>query len=304
MVDIKPKVSVIIPTYNRAHIITRAIQSVLDQTYKDFEIIIVDDGSTDNTESVVKSFNDNRIIYIRSNNTNKGVASARNIGIKLSKAEYIAFQDSDDVWYPYKLEKIMKVIEDHSNIDFIYSYGKVLRQGTFIRDVGKNPGINNISKKELIINLFRSNSIPTQGVVVRKDKIIKVGGFDESFISASDHELWLRLIPICDIYYLDEPLFDVNFSEESITINVKLRLRSQLNLFNKNKMILRKQTDSMIRYYLIRQMFLSNIFHGAAWDLSNRTNTNNIKAMFYYIISFITFPPSLFFRLYKKLFKM
>lgn len=172
MVDKKPKVSVIIPTYNRAHIISRAIQSVLDQTYQDLEIIIVDDGSTDNTESVIKSFNDKRIIYNKSNNKNKGVASARNIGVKLSRAEYIAFQDSDDVWYPYKLEKIMKVIEDHRNIDFIYSYGKVIRNGKFIRNVGKYTGINNNSKKELSINLFRSNFIPTQGVVVKDRKSV------------------------------------------------------------------------------------------------------------------------------------
>ena len=303
MVGKKPKVSVIIPTYNRAHIISRAIQSVLDQTYQDLEIIIVDDGSTDNTESVVKSFNDKRIIYNKSDNKNKGVASARNIGVKLSRAEYIAFQDSDDVWYPYKLEKIMKVIEDQGNIDFIYSYGRIIKNEKIIGDGGKNPGMNNLSKRELIISLFYGNFIPTQGVVVKKDKIINVGGFDESFPSASDHELWIRLIPICNFYYMDEPLFDIYFSEESITINVNMRIRSQVRLFNKNKLILKKQINSRVRYYFIKQKNLSKIFYGAAWDISNRTN-NNIVAIFYYFISFILFPPILLMILYKKLFKM
>lgn len=301
MVNIKPKVSVIIPTHNRAHILGRAIKSVQDQTYRDFEIIIVDDGSMDNTEDVIKSFNDERIIYHRCNN-NKGVASARNTGISLSRAQYIAFQDSDDVWYPYKLDKIMKVINEHENIDFIYSYGKIIRNGEIIGEVGKNSYINRLPKKELIIGLFKSNFIPTQGVIVKKEKIIKVGGFDESFLSASDHELWLRLIPTCNIFYLDEPLFDVHFSKESITMNVGLRLRSQIRLFNKNKAILKNLTGSTVRYYLIKQMFLSNIFNCAAWDMSNRTKNDRL-AMFYYFIAFIAFPPGLFFKLYKILLK-
>lgn len=303
MTSEKPKVSVIIPTHNRAYILSRAIQSVLDQTYQGFEIIVVDDGSTDNTEDLIKRYNDKRVIYYRQK-VNKGVASARNIGINLAKAEYIAFQDSDDVWYPYKLDKIMKVFEDFGNIDFIYSYGKIIRAGKIIGDVGKNSGIYKSSKKELIIKLFRGNFIPTQGVVVKKEKIIQVVGFDESFPSSSDHELWLRLIPICNFYYLDEPLFDVYFSDECITKNVKVRLRSQIRLFNKNKDTLKNHTNSIARYYLIKQIFLSNIYHGAAWNISNRTNYNNRIAMFYYILSFIAFPPSLFFRLYKKLLKM
>jgi len=90
-----PTVSVIIPTYNRAHTIGRAIKSVLNQTYQDFEIIVVDDGSTDNTEEVVKSFRDKRIRYIQ-HKKNKGAAAARNTGIKSAKGKYIAFQDSDD----------------------------------------------------------------------------------------------------------------------------------------------------------------------------------------------------------------
>jgi len=92
-----PKVSVIIPTYNRAHLIGRAIQSVLNQTYQDFELIVVDDGSTDNTNEVIKEFSqkDKRILYIK-HDKNKGGSAARNTGIKAARGEYIAFQDSDD----------------------------------------------------------------------------------------------------------------------------------------------------------------------------------------------------------------
>lgn len=101
-----PKVSVIIAAYNRAHLIGRALRTVLEQTYNDFEVIIVDDASTDNTENVIKSFDDARIKYIR-HDKNKGAAAAWNTGIRASKGEYIAFQDSDDEWAEDKLEKQM-----------------------------------------------------------------------------------------------------------------------------------------------------------------------------------------------------
>ena len=96
-----PTVSVIIPTYNRANLIGRSIQSVLGQTYRDFEVIIIDDNSTDNTGEVVRSFRDPRIIYIKLS-SNSGVSAARNQGIQMAKGTYIAFQDSDDEWFPHK----------------------------------------------------------------------------------------------------------------------------------------------------------------------------------------------------------
>jgi len=101
-----PTVSVIIPTYNRAHLVGRSIQSVINQTYQDFEIIVVDDGSTDNTEDIIKEFQkkDKRIKHIK-HNKNKGGSAARNTGIRAARGEYIAFLDSDDEWMPTKLEK-------------------------------------------------------------------------------------------------------------------------------------------------------------------------------------------------------
>jgi len=109
----KEKVSIIIPTYNRAHLIERSIRSILNQTYEDFELLIVDDGSTDNTKEVVEGIVDARIRYI-SCATNGGAAKARNVGIAEAKYDYIAFQDSDDEWHPDKLEKQMKVMETAS----------------------------------------------------------------------------------------------------------------------------------------------------------------------------------------------
>lgn len=107
---ITPTVSAIIPTYNRAHLVGRAIKSALAQTWQDLELIIVDDGSNDNTESLVNSFDDPRIRYIR-HNVNRGVAAARNTGIKAAKGEYLAFLDSDDEWMTDKLERQLNVFK-------------------------------------------------------------------------------------------------------------------------------------------------------------------------------------------------
>jgi glycosyltransferase involved in cell wall biosynthesis len=99
-----PSVSIIIPTYNRAHMLLKAIQSVLNQTYQDFEVIMVDDGSTNNTEEVVRNLRDERIQYFQ-HEKNRGVAVSRNTGIQVANSKYIAFLDSDDEWFPTKLEK-------------------------------------------------------------------------------------------------------------------------------------------------------------------------------------------------------
>ena len=107
-------VSIIIPTYNRGYIIKKSIDSVLHQTYEDFELIIVDDGSTDGTKQLIDEYEDDRIKYY-SYEHNKGVVYARNYGMKMAKGDCIVFQDSDDVWHSDKLEKQIKILEDDDN---------------------------------------------------------------------------------------------------------------------------------------------------------------------------------------------
>ena len=107
-------VSVIIPTYNRAKLLKRAIESVLNQTFQDFELIVVDDGSTDDTKEIVKSFNNQKIIYIYQENFG-GAALPKNVGIKMAQGKYIAILDSDDEWLPEKLQKQVTLFERSKN---------------------------------------------------------------------------------------------------------------------------------------------------------------------------------------------
>ena len=113
-----PKVSVIIPTYQRAHLVSQAIESVLAQTYSDYEIIVVNNGSTDNTTEVLSQFGDKiRVIHLHANT---GPSVARNLGMNASNGRYLAFLDDDDLWLPNKLEKQIPYLDSHSNIGLIY----------------------------------------------------------------------------------------------------------------------------------------------------------------------------------------
>lgn len=280
-------VSVVIPTYNRAHLIGRAIQSVLNQTYQNFEIIVVDDASRDNMEEVVKSFSDMRIRYIR-HNKNKGGAAARNTGIRVAAGEYISFLDDDDEFLPEMLEKLLVVIENNNNIDLVFASGKVVKDGKVTGDRAKVPWVNRIKKEDLIMRIFIADFIPIQGTIVRKEKLLKVNGFDESVPSSHDHELWMRLVPICNVHFIDEPLFNQHFSQKCITTNVKQRLVSQIKIFKKNSNILKSHVGAM-EYYYIRQKYLSNVFSTAAWDMDNRKGNKKLTLLLYGI-SFIMFP--------------
>jgi glycosyltransferase involved in cell wall biosynthesis len=212
----KPTVSVIIPTYNRAHLIGRAIESVLNQTYQDFELIIVDDASTDNTEYLIKEFQqkDKRISYSK-HDRNKGGSAARNTGIKTSKGQYIAFQDSDDEWLPGKLEKQMEILEKASQeVGVIYT--------AFWRVKGDKkqyiPSEKVLKKEGDIHNeLLKGNFITTQSIVVRKDCLEKVGYFDENLPRLQDWELVLRLSEKYIFKFIDEPLLSSYYNDESIS---------------------------------------------------------------------------------------
>jgi glycosyltransferase involved in cell wall biosynthesis len=190
-----PLFSVIIPTYNRAHKAMRAVQSVLAQTFDDYEIWVIDDGSTDDTRSVLSSLKDGRLNYVCQSNA--GVAIARNTGIARARGKYIAFLDSDDRWYPTKLERIAQAIDIRPDIGLFYSRAEYVREtGTKlwtpnIRDVGDN-GYR---------ALLEGNFVAISAAVVKKRCFDIVGGFDTP-VGCEDWDMWIRIsrfFPICMI---------------------------------------------------------------------------------------------------------
>ncbi|MBU0636705.1 glycosyltransferase [Patescibacteria group bacterium] len=194
----KLKISVIIPTYNSARYIKEAIDSVLTQTLLPFEIIVINDGSTDNTEQIIASYIElGKIIYIKKKNN--GTASARNVGIKNAKGELIAFLDADDVWLPEKLAKQIPLFND-SNIGLVYSRRSFLHNHKLAEELL----YAGIITKELIKNNFITNS----SVIIRKAICDKIGLVREEkrFMAIEDYDFWLRASTVCQFEYVNNGL--------------------------------------------------------------------------------------------------
>lgn len=208
-------VSVIIPAFNTEKYISQAIESVLNQTYQNFELIVVNDGSTDRTEKVIKKYF-NRISYIYQ--TNKGVAAARNVGISASKGEYIAFLDSDDIWLPEKLELQVDYLSTHLDTDLVYADYATFDNGGGILEENfalsrQLPRPSGYIFQELILKcLFQTNT-----VMLKRQILEKAGLFDERFLIGEDYDLWLRISAEHKIGYLPKVLAKYRQHPSSIT---------------------------------------------------------------------------------------
>ena len=239
------KISVIIPTYNREKLIERSIKSVLNQTYKNIEVIVVDDCSTDNTESIVNSIKDDRLIYIRLSE-NKGACYARNKGIEVSSGKYVAFNDSDDVFYKNKLEKQLKnLLNNNSDLDFCKM--KVFHNINY-----QFPSIDqekNIKKHGIINELCNGNFISTQTILVKKD-VVKDIKFDNSLPRFQDYDLVLRIGQKYNISYTNQILVSVYPQNDSIS-NSDEKLANACIIMLRKDYGLRKKQDAILAKTLI-----------------------------------------------------
>ena len=215
--NINVKISVIIPTFNRGNLIGNSIKSVLNQTFKNIEILIIDDGSTDNTKQEVEKFQDSRIKYVQLKE-NKGGSNARNVGIKMATGQYISFQDSDDVFYPNKLEKQLKnLVNKSSNLDFCKI--KVIYNDSYSYFVPSEIREKRIECGDFI-NEFVSygNFISTQAILIKKF-LMKKYLFDPNMTRLQDYDILLRMIPNLKISYTKEVLVDLHIQNDSLTLS-------------------------------------------------------------------------------------
>lgn len=199
-----PLVSVIIPTYNRAHTISQAIDSVLNQTYGNLEIIVIDDGSTDNTKEILAPYGQ-KITYLSQSNC--GVSSARNAGIQQARGEYVAFLDSDDLWYPQKLEKQIEAIQRNKE------YALCLTDIEYVDDAGSHIRFSSLCKAIPYNGYLFTYLLQGSGtcsyvttILVKKGVFTTVGLFDESLNTAEDIDMLLRITSRYQAALVDEPL--------------------------------------------------------------------------------------------------
>jgi len=231
-----PTVSAIIPTYNRAQLVGRAVQSILNQTYQDFEITVVDDSSTDNTEVVVKSFNDERIRYIR-HRENRGLPAARNTGIRVAKGKYIGLLDDDDEWLPKKLEKqIDKFRRLSDNVGVVYSGFCYISENSGKTVSRVIPSL----RGNVYVHLLERCILGSPTPLIRKNCFQKAGFFDETLPSSEDWDMWIRLSKHYDFDFVPDILakHHVHAGQMSADLNARIVARKKIvakHMYNLSK---------------------------------------------------------------------
>lgn len=198
-IEIKPQVSVIIPTYNRGRVIKEAIDSVLAQDYTEFELIVVDDGSTDHTSDVLDSYRN--VIKVLSQK-NKGVSAARNRGIAEASGKFIAFLDSDDLWLPQKLSTQIEFFNKTPDALICQTEEVWIRNGLRV-----NPKKRHKKPSGMIFKLsLELCLVSPSAVMIKRSLFDRVGEFDETLPACEDYDLWLRISSRFPIYLIDTPL--------------------------------------------------------------------------------------------------
>jgi len=196
-----PFVSVIIPTYRRSAFLAQTLKSVFDQTFRDFEVIVVEDGSHD-AEAVIAPYN-GRLTYLWQ--PNRGVSAARNHGARHAKGRWYAFVDDDDLWMPEKLARQFEAAKASPEFGMFHTDHFVM-EGDELRTPLRNPPRDRIPTGWILNDLFLIDFIVMSSVIIRREEFQQARGFSETTWYAADHEFWLRLARICRIGYVPEPL--------------------------------------------------------------------------------------------------
>lgn len=277
MQDHSPKISVIIPLYNHEKYIKEAVYSVLDQTIADFELIIINDGSSDNSEEVVKSIKDDRIKYIYQEN--QGAHNTINRGIQLAQGEYVSILNSDDVYYKNRFEEALKILESDSSIHAVFSHLEFIdEKGDFLRyfrgaeDFWKdrNPGTPYKETNDIVLDLLAGNFLITTSNLFCRRSVFKDVGYFSNLKYTHDYEFFLRLCSRYKVYIIDLTL-------------VKYRIHA-FNTLKKNEAELSFEVGLVLTNFLLNYD-IENIFkegeerYNALLRLFNIINTYHSDKM-------------------------
>jgi len=264
----KPLISVVMPTYNHARYLGRAIESVIEQNFTNWEIIVVDNYSSDNTQEVVKSFTDPRIIYLRIHNDGV-IAASRNLGVDQAKGEWIAFIDSDDWWTKDKLQSCYEYMNDKT--DLIYHDLEIVANKPvgFRRKLLKSWQLNTPVYLDL---LMRGNPIANSSVVVRKKLLKKIGGINEcvEMISVEDYNTWLRIASLTEKFlYISRSLgyyfiHSNNSSQKDLSIPCRYATEEFFHRLSERQKI---KIEANFRFISARFNYLNGNFKKAKDDL-------------------------------------
>jgi len=223
-----PRVSVIVATRDYGRFLAETLQSVFDQTFADWELIVVDDGSRDHTPEVVASVSgDPRVRIIRTDGL--GQSRAKNLGIGLARAPLLAFLDGDDVWLPTKLEKQVRRFDADPATGVVYSRRHLIDEAGLSLPAREIP----FHRGRIFNEILLTNFVTFSSVVVRREVFTEVGTFDERLDLAIDYDLWLRVAPHWEFDYVDEPLVKYRTGHGNLSKRIGERLTSVLSIMRR-----------------------------------------------------------------------
>lgn len=287
-----PLISIVIPSYNHGAYIEKTLRSLLSQSYKNWEAVIVDNNSTDNTDAIFAKFFDPRFRFLKINN-NGIIAKSRNLGIMMAQGQWIAFLDSDDFWDSDKLEKCSLYFD---TADFIYHKLRLTFDSHKVdRSIRSDTGGKQFGFKPWKDLITLGNSIATSSVIINKEILNLIGGFDESplLVAAEDFDLWVRIskntnkfkfLPICLGAYLLNPSSMSKKNMGSVTLRVIKKYDSELSIKEYRSAI------SIVRFirgrYFFRKEYYFRSFLNFIYCLSNAPFWIRLKS----IINIILIP--------------
>jgi glycosyltransferase involved in cell wall biosynthesis len=306
-VNKNPLISVVITTYNRENLVVRALKSVLIQTFKDFEVLVVDDGSTDNTRQVIQEIQkeDKRVVYVYQEN--KGWPSALNTGLSNAQGRYIAFLDSDDEWLPEKLEKQISFLENYKNFDGVTCYGNIILDNKDQIKLGILKQSDDY--KDQLENLINENfpSIPSS-LLLKKEIFEKVGHYDEFLKLSTDNDMMIRIFKKgFKIGVIKEILFNYYIHKQNLTgitadtmiKNIDQRIREAEYILIKHREVYEKYPKGkslVLRHLSTFYKLLKNNQKSFGYVKESVKANKSLRNIFHLLL--LLLPPKFFLRLY------
>ena len=284
-----PSVSVIIPCYNGAEYIVSTIESVLNQAYEDFELIVIDDGSTDQTSEEINRVQDKRLKYFRTEN--QGVSHARNYGIRESNGEFIALLDADDLYLETNLKQKIQFLNNHKDIGLVHGSEMIFESVTeTTKSITK--GLDGFVLPELL-SLDKKVIHSPSSVVFRKKLIDQAGSFDEQMSVAADWDMWVRLARITNFGFIDKPLTKYRLHQNQMHSNISAMEKDMIYAFKKLEHervwneVMSKKTSKAKLFLTLGLCFIKD-------------EPRYLRAIKYLLKSFVTSPQILFTYLRRK----
>jgi len=286
----KIETSIIIPAYNAAKYIDETIQSVLDQTYRNWELIIVDDGSTDNTSDVISRYlSDERIQYVYQNNS--GVSTARNNGILRSKGQFVAFLDADDIWLNENLNKKIELLKYHK-FDWVFCDMRIInRYSEYL-----NEEIQGTDQNILDHYLLWDRTVvpgPCSNIIIKRCCLEKGLQFDPKFSTAADQDFCINLSTKYIGKRIPKSLFSYRVLPDSMSKNISVMEKDHINVYKK------ADTNNLFKSYWFKRKCFSNLYiilAGSWW----KNGENKTRGLYFIFLSIISYPPNIA-KLIKKL---